>query len=124
MVMRETHGYTAERRSASGDTVRLPWLDMWQRGGGIYGALAGLKLELMPIEDAPLDGPHWRLYVTQRMDGVERDRSAPTRATRPAPTGWAEVRERQSLTKQLAAIGMQAPYYRDELEEGDPSSTR
>jgi hypothetical protein len=113
--MRETKAYTAERRSASTETIRLSWLDMWQRGDGIYGALGGLKLELLPIEDAPIDGPHWRLYVVQRAEGVDRDRAKPTGVTRPAPTGWAAVRERQSITKQLAAIGMQVPYCRDEL---------
>jgi hypothetical protein len=36
-----------------------------------------------------------------------------------APTGWAGVRERQSLTKTLAAVGMAAPFYQDELDLDD-----
>jgi hypothetical protein len=43
--MRASNTYTAERRSASAETIRLPLLDMWQRGSGIYGAFAGLKLD-------------------------------------------------------------------------------
>jgi hypothetical protein len=105
---------------------------MWQRGDGIYGALAGLRLELLPIEDAPIDGPHWRLYVTQRVEGVDRDPASPTKITKPSPTGWAAVRERQSMAKQLAAIGMVAPHYsQDELQrdlgfdlEDDPRRPR
>jgi hypothetical protein len=122
-MMMRTKPYTAERGSASTELIRLPWLDMWERGSGIYGALAGLRLELLPIENAPADGPHWRLYVTQRIDGVDRDRASPLKATRPAPTGWAGVRERQSMTKMLAAVGMQAPYYQRELgldDQEDP----
>jgi hypothetical protein len=72
MMMMRTKGYTAAAPAASTEVTRLPWLDMWQRGDGIYGALAGLRLELIPIEDAPPDGPHWRLYVTQRIQGVDQ----------------------------------------------------
>ena len=73
----------------------------------------GLRLELLPIEDAPPGGPHWRMYVSPRIQGVGRDAARPTKTT---PKGWQAVRQRQQCSKQvLAAIGMQAPFYQDEL---------
>jgi hypothetical protein len=116
-VVMRTKRYPTPATAARPDVIRLPWLDMRCRGDGIYGALAGLRLEILPIENTPPDGPHMRLYVTQRINGVDRDRATPTRATRPARPGWAGVRERQTLAKSLAAIGMQARFADPDLQQ-------
>jgi hypothetical protein len=98
---------------------KLPVLDLYERyrDGETFltGAFGGVKIFIHPIKGAHPDDRCWRLYFAPRVQGVDKDRARPTSQTKPTPSGWTAVRERQSMTKQLAAIGMQAPYYRDEL---------
>jgi hypothetical protein len=97
----------------------LPVLDLYERyrdgEAFLTGAFGGVKIFIHPIAGADRDDRCWRLYLAPRVQGVDKDRARPTTATKPAPKGWARVRERQSMTKTLAAIGMQAPFYRSEL---------
>lgn len=82
-------------------------LDLWQRASGIFAAVAGLRIEIRPIENPGSDGPHHRLYISRRVQGLGRDQANPTRAT---PQGWAMVRARQSAARTMAAIGMFAAH--------------
>jgi hypothetical protein len=97
-------------------------LDLYERYTGdgdmfLTGVFGGVKLFIYRIKGAHPDDRCWRLYFAPRAQGVERDRARPTARTRPAPTGWAGARERQSLAKSLSAIGMQARFDHDVQRE-------
>jgi hypothetical protein len=122
-MMMRSQPYIADRASASpranGD--QLPVLDLYERyrDGEMFltGAFGGVKIFIYPIKGADPDDRCWRVYLAPRLAGIDKDRTKPTSQTKPAPTGWDAVRERQSLKKTLAAVGMAAPHYSpDELQ--------
>jgi hypothetical protein len=79
----------------------------------LTGAFAGVRLFIFPIIPAAL----WRLHIAPRDAGTLKDRARPTAVTRkPAPARWRPVAARQGMTRQLAAIGMQAPFYGDQMQ--------
>jgi hypothetical protein len=85
---------------------RLPVLDLYERyskDGEMFltGAFGGVRVFIHPIKGANPDDRSWRLYVSQRLQGVDRDRGKPTSATTLAPTGWDGVRERQDARAAL-----------------------
>jgi hypothetical protein len=110
--------YPTPPRAARTDL--LPVLDLYKRYTGsttsemyLTGAFGGMKIFIYPIAGAHPDDRCWRVYVAPRQQGIERDRSMPTRVT---PTNRPGTREPQTVTKQLAAIGMQAPFYPEEVQ--------
>jgi hypothetical protein len=76
----------------------LPVLALYERyrDGEVFltGAFGGVRLFIHPIAGADPDDRSWRLYVAPRLQGIDKD---PTTLTKPAPTGWAGVRERQGM---------------------------
>jgi hypothetical protein len=71
---------------------RLAVLDLYERyrDGEMYltGAFGGVKIFIHPIQGAGPDDRSWRMYFAPRIQGVDKDRSKPTKITKPAPTGW------------------------------------
>ena len=96
----------------------LPTIDLYERYRDdvkpffLTGGVGGVRLFIYPVIKAAL----WRLYVAPRNAGTQKDRARPTAVTRPAPARWQPVREHQGMTRSLAAIGMQAPYYAGQLQ--------
>jgi hypothetical protein len=95
----------------------LPLLDLYERYADnvkpffLTGGVGGVRLFIYPIVQAAV----WRLYVAPGMAGTQKDRARPTAVTRkPPPARWAAVQ--QGMTRQLAAIGMQAPFYGDQMQ--------
>jgi hypothetical protein len=76
----------------------LPVLDLYERyrdgEAFLTGAFGGIKIFIHPIKGADPNDRSWRLYLSPRLQGVDKDRAYPTKATKQAPTGWAGVRER------------------------------
>jgi hypothetical protein len=106
---------------------RLPVLDLYERYTKdaemfLTGAFGGVRVFIHPIKGAHPDDRSWRMYFAKRIEGVDKDRAKPTAITKPSPKGWAAVNERRALrgrkpamAEALAAVGMAAPYYQDEL---------
>jgi hypothetical protein len=116
---------------------RLAVLDLYERHSRegetfLTGAFGGVRVFVHPIKGAHPDDRCWRMYLAKRIEGLDKDRAKPTAITKPAPTGWAAVNERRSLRgrkpsmkEALAAVGMAAPFYQDELGlEDDPDGDR
>jgi hypothetical protein len=109
----------------------LPVLDLYERyrDGETFltGAFGGVEIFIHPIKGADPDDRSWRMYFAPRVEAIDRDRATPTTATKPKPPGWAGVRERQSMTRSLAAIGMNMRFDQDaqrELGLDDPDPDR
>jgi hypothetical protein len=121
--MMRSQGYSADQGSATPD--QLPVLDLYERyrDGEIFltGAFGGVRIFVHPIKGAHPDDRSWRMYLAPRVQGLDRERTRPTAATRPAATGWQGVRQRQraagTLNETLAAMGMKAPFYSDDEDD-------
>jgi hypothetical protein len=48
----------------------------------LTGAFGGVKIFIHPIKGADPDDRCWRMYFAPRVQGVEKDRAYPTKATR------------------------------------------